>query len=75
MSSILPENERLKPRMLSETDLASRWKVSRRTIQRWRTSGRLPTPFRIGRKVLFRTEDIDTFEALPVTPPFGRGDA
>ncbi len=48
--------------MLGEAELAQRWKVSKRTIQRWRQEGRLPEEFRIGRKVLFSAEVILAFE-------------
>jgi len=47
-----------------EADLALRWQVSRRTIQRWRTAGTLPRSVRIGRKVLYDRITIETFEAL-----------
>jgi excisionase family DNA binding protein len=48
--------------MLTEAELAQRWKVSKRTIQRWRHEGRLPDAFRIGRKVLFRIDVVTAFE-------------
>ena len=47
---------------IGEAELAQRWKVSKRTIQRWRQEGRLPEEFRIGRKVLFSAEVILAFE-------------
>ena len=48
--------------LLTEHDLALRWWVSRRTLQRLRREGRLPEPFRIGRKVLYRLDAIIAFE-------------
>lgn len=50
------------PTLLSETELAQRWKVSTRTIQRWRHEGRLIKWFSIGRKVLYRIEAIEAIE-------------
>lgn len=57
-----PENALLPQIVISEAELARRWKVSKRTIQRWRNEGRLPDWFRIGRKVLFRVEAIEMVE-------------
>ncbi len=48
---------------LTEAELAARWQVSRRTLQRLRHEGRLPEPFRIGRKILYRAAEITAFEA------------
>ena len=48
--------------LLSEAELARRWKVSKRTIQRWRHDGRLSDWFSVGRKVLFRVEAIEAIE-------------
>lgn len=50
------------PALLSEADLAHRWKVSKRTLQRWRNESRLPTAIRIGRKVLFTIDEVLAFE-------------
>lgn len=51
-------------RHLREDDLASRWRISRRTIQRWRAEGRAPAHLQIGGRILYRFEDIQDFEAL-----------
>lgn len=48
--------------LLSDSDLAARWKVSKRTIQRWRTDNRLPQPFKVGRKALYPLDVISAFE-------------
>jgi predicted DNA-binding transcriptional regulator AlpA len=64
MSGTSSQDDPHPTRMLSEADLASRWQVSRRTVQRWRQAGHLPKPFRIGRKFLYRIESIDDFEAM-----------
>ena len=72
MNKIDQQDELPQLHLLTETDLAVRWKVSKRTIQRWRQNGILPGAFRIGRKILFKTENIVAFEALP---PVDRGGA
>lgn len=65
MTSSTRDNEQRQAHLMTEADLAARWKVSKRTIQRWRQDGRLPVAFRIGRKILFNTESVVEFEAMP----------
>jgi hypothetical protein len=48
--------------LLSEAELAQRWKVSKRTVQRWRYEGRLVDWFYIGQKILFRLMVIEAIE-------------
>ncbi|TNY30520.1 helix-turn-helix domain-containing protein [Pelagovum pacificum] len=49
-------------RQLKERDLAERWQVSRRTLQRWRSGGNGP-PFLIIRGCMrYRLDDIIEFE-------------
>ena len=62
-------NKLTSPTSLSESELAQRWKVSTRTIQRWRHEGRLLEWFSVGRKVLYRVEAIEAIErAAPPRP-------
>lgn len=49
--------------LLTERDLAVRWKKSVRTLQRWRAEGYGPKHLRIGGSNLYRLEDVLTFEA------------
>ena len=48
---------------LREDELAQRWHVSRRTLQRWRSSGRAPSHLVLGQRILYRRQDVETFEA------------
>lgn len=48
--------------LLSDSDLAARWKVSKRTIQRWRAENQIPQPFKVGRTALYRLDVITAFE-------------
>lgn len=45
-----------------EDELAQRWRISLRTLQRWRRRGRAPAHLSIGRRVLYRCADIEAFE-------------
>ena len=59
---------------LNQIDLARRWKLSPRTLERWRWAGCGPRYVKVGGRVLYRLEDIEAYEAAglretdPVTP-------
>lgn len=60
---------------LSQTELANRWRMSPRTLERWRFTGEGPRFMKIGGRVVYRLEDIEAFEALQlrqVTPGISR---
>ena len=48
--------------ILTERALAVRWKMSVRSLQRWRSSGTGPAWMRIGGCIRYRLEDILSFE-------------
>lgn len=50
-------------RHLHQIDLARRWHLSPRTLERWRSQGQGPRYLKIGGRVLYRLEDIEAFEA------------
>ncbi|PWE30588.1 hypothetical protein DDZ14_14975 [Maritimibacter sp. 55A14] len=47
---------------LRERELASRWRISQRTLQRWRTEGSGPAHVLIGGSVRYRMADVLAFE-------------
>ncbi len=47
---------------LNQTDLSRRWKVSPRTLERWRWVGVGPIFLKVGGRILYRLEDVETFE-------------
>lgn len=49
--------------LLTAKGLAALTNISERTIWRWSASGRMPPPIRLGRKVLWRRQDIDAWVA------------
>lgn len=49
---------------LDQTQLALRWRLSPRTLERWRWRGQGPCYLKVGARVLYRLEDIETYEAL-----------
>ncbi len=50
-------------RHLSQIELAARWNISHRTLERWRTSGEGPRFLRLVGRIVYRLEDVEAFEA------------
>ena len=50
-------------RHLTQLDLARRWRVSPRTLERWRWLGQGPAYLKLGAVVAYRLEDVEAFEA------------
>lgn len=48
---------------LTQVDLADRWHLSPRTLERWRWRNQGPAYLRAGGRVLYRREDIEAYEA------------
>jgi hypothetical protein len=51
------------PPYLTQVELAARWRISPRTLERWRWAGDGPRFIKIGGLVRYRLEDIEGFEA------------
>ena len=47
---------------LSQIDLAARWRISPRTLERWRWTGEGPSFMKLGGRVIYRLEDVLAFE-------------
>lgn len=47
---------------LLERELAARWRISPRTLQRWRARKVAPTHHILGRRVLYAMEDVEDAE-------------
>lgn len=47
----------------TQKELARRWAISHRTLERWRWTGEGPDYLKLGGRVIYRLEDIITFEA------------
>ena len=65
---------------LNQIELARRWRVSPRTLERWRWQRQGPCFLKIGGRVAYRVADIEAFEAAQRRAPAafypwpGRGD-
>jgi hypothetical protein len=49
-------------RHLNQIDLSRRWSISPRTLERWRWLKAGPRYLKIGGRVVYRLEDVETFE-------------
>lgn len=47
---------------LNQIELARRWRISPRTLERWRWLRQGPQYLKIGDRVVYRLEDVQTFE-------------
>jgi predicted site-specific integrase-resolvase len=47
---------------IGQNDLAKRWGISPRTLERWRWSKEGPNYVRLGGRVVYRMEDVEAFE-------------
>ncbi len=50
-------------RHLNQIDLARRWRVSPRTLERWRWQKLGPAYLKVGNHVVYRIEDVEAYEA------------
>ena len=50
------------PAFLTPLALANRWSLNPNTLSQWRWNGRGPLYLKIGRRVLYRLEDVQSFE-------------
>lgn len=48
---------------LNPPELAARWRLSTKTLERWRTEGTGPAFLKLHGRILYRLEAIETFEA------------
>ena len=47
---------------LNQIDLAARWNISHRTLERWRWTGEGPQYVKLGGRVVYRLEDVEEYE-------------
>ena len=47
---------------LKQSELAARWTISARTLERWRWTGEGPAFLKIGGRVVYRLEDVLAYE-------------
>ncbi|MEO1276316.1 MAG: helix-turn-helix domain-containing protein [Pseudomonadota bacterium] len=50
------------PYALSQAELAERWRISPRTLERWRSNGTGPRFVCLGGRVIYRVADVLAYE-------------
>lgn len=48
--------------VLNENELAQRWGISPKTLQRWRSEGRGPRFLKLSKRVIYPLDEIQHFE-------------
>jgi predicted site-specific integrase-resolvase len=48
---------------MSQAELAQRWGISPRTLERWRWIGHGPKFLKLGGRVVYRMQDVEAYEA------------
>lgn len=66
----IPLNQRSPAELLTQAELAERWKISPRSLEKWRTQGLGPAYTKIGGRVRYLLDDVLAYEADRVR---GRG--
>jgi hypothetical protein len=56
-------------RHLNQVQLARRWSLSPRTLERWRWLKQGPPYLKIGGRVIYRVEDVEAFERAQAKNP------
>ena len=62
LGAVIPEPANPPRQVLSEVDLAVRWGMSPKTLQRWRMEGRGPHYLKLGKRVNYSLNAVIAFE-------------
>ena len=57
--------------LLNQWDVAERWRMSPRTLERWRWEGKGPRYLKLGNRIGYRIEDVEAFERDNTLAPEG----
>jgi hypothetical protein len=60
------DEHRSRLRHLNQVELARRWRMSHRTLERWRWMKQGPCFLKVGGRVVYRLDDVEAFEAAQV---------
>lgn len=58
-----------RPAHLNQVQLARRWHLSPRTLERWRWLGQGPAFLKIGGRIVYRLDDVEAFERAQLRTP------
>lgn len=63
----------MKRNCMTQKELADRWTISHRTLERWRWAGEGSAYMKLGGRVVYRVSDIEAFEQEVITPRLTSG--
>ncbi len=63
------DNKEPAPSRLTQQELAACWRISVRTLERWRAAGIGPACLKLNGRILYRLEDVLAFEAAHCGDP------
>lgn len=52
----------MKATCMNQLELAVRWRISHRTLERWRWTGEGPKFLKVGGRVVYRLSDVEEYE-------------
>lgn len=56
------EGDKMSEVCVNQKELAARWKISHRTLERWRWAQEGPRYLKLGGRVVYRLSDVEAFE-------------
>jgi len=63
MRCLQPRTEPTKQKMMmNETELATRWNINTKTLQRWRSEGRGPRFMKMSKRIVYPIDEILDYE-------------
>ena len=63
------DRDALRSLHLNQKELARRWRMSPRTLERWRWLREGPSYLKIGGKIIYKLTEVEAFEAARVHAP------
>ena len=51
------------PARLTVEELAARWRLKPKTLHNWHLVGKGPAPMKVGRRLLYRVDEVEAWEA------------
>jgi hypothetical protein len=64
-----------RPAHLNQVQLARRWQLSPRTLERWRWLGQGPAFLKLGGRIVYRLDDVEAFEVAQRRTPASTAEA
>lgn len=57
---------------INQVELSRRWRLSARTLERWRFEGTGPQYLKVGGRIVYRLADVEAYEAKRLRDPVAK---